>query len=59
LDARHEQLVTAGLNITDDEIEPQVWIIFIQPRLEICGLSVIVEIDYAPFDVEDAVRRYA
>jgi hypothetical protein len=52
-------LVAAGLNGSEDEVEPLVGIILIQPHLEIRRLSVIGEIDRTPFDVEDAIGRRA
>jgi len=52
-------LIASRLNAAEDKVEPLVWIILIQPHLEIRRLSVIGEIHHAPFDVEDAIGRTA
>ena len=52
-------MVAARLDGAEDEVEPLVGIILIQPDLEIRRLIVIGEIHRAPFNVKDAIGRAA
>ena len=45
------------MDSAEDKINPIIGIVLIQSSLKIRGLTVIVEIYGAPFNVEDAVRR--
>ena len=49
-------MIAAGLDSAENEVEALVGIILIQPNLEIRRLSMIREIDRAPFDVKNAIR---
>jgi hypothetical protein len=52
-------MVAASLNSTDDHLELQVGIVFVQPDLVVRGRIIIVKVHRAPFDVEDSIGRTA